>query len=411
VIVTDVPVAQKRFRWLLAPALGLGALLAAPVSVNAGGFIFAGETNGLNIVTHPMGYTGTGGTLPVSVCIDPTSATAADMEIPVRNVVNTWNQRAATTGNLLLGSNNSIPPSTVDFESVALHELGHCIGIAHPNLASESGLTGAEANSTKSSNGADNAYDPAAGTDTVYGSSDDLREDDDNLHWYRQTNNNPFTIAETVDSTTYSRDLANLPAGHTFATNADRTVSSLLGVPNTEAVMQQQTFVDEDQRALNHDDVATLRYGMSGLDEIADTADDYSLNLNYAGLTNACDIVFDFDDTETGFAECQPLGTFIGGSGHVRITSAAVFFNPDFAWFFTDTLTLPDEIYVEFSHVGEELGTTLMPFNTLGEGLAAVAPNGTVFIQGGGSSTEMPTVDQNITIEVLDDIPTAIGVP
>ncbi len=49
--------------------------------------------------------------------------------------------------------------------------------------------------------------------------------------------------------------------------------------------MQQGTFTDEDQRRLNHDDVATALYGMAGLDEIAGTPDDYTLGLSYAGLT------------------------------------------------------------------------------------------------------------------------------
>ncbi len=104
--------------------------------------------------------------------------------------------------------------------------------------------------------------------DGISGSSDDIRDDDDNLHWFRKSNNNPFTIAATVDASTYSRNLGDLPGGHSFAANADRTVGTLLGaVANTEAVMQQGTYIDEAQRTLGHDDVATLRYAMSGINE------------------------------------------------------------------------------------------------------------------------------------------------
>jgi hypothetical protein len=151
-------------------------------------------------------------------------------------------------------------------------------------------------------------------------------------------NNNPFTIAGKVDSTTYSRSLMDLPFGQSFAANGDRDVAVLLGVPNTEAVMQQGAFVDEAQRELVHDDVATLRYGMSGLDEIAGTADDYHLILRFAGMTNAANVVLSFDDARTGFAVCQVGGAFIGGTGHIRITSANAFFNTGFLWFFNDKL-------------------------------------------------------------------------
>ena len=150
--------------------------------------------------------------------------------------------------------------------------MGHCLGLAHPNLASESGLTGSDQNYTRSTDGANDVFDLDDGTDNVIGSSDDIRGDDVNLHWFRKLNNNPFTIAPTVDSTTYSRDLADLPMGHSFAANADRNVANELLVPNTEAVMQQIIVGNEARRQLSHDDVATLSYGMAGLDETEGTA-------------------------------------------------------------------------------------------------------------------------------------------
>ncbi|TDJ15553.1 MAG: hypothetical protein E2O66_01195, partial [Deltaproteobacteria bacterium] len=332
----------------LLAGLALTALaLFAPAPARAGAFVFSGEANGVDVVTHPTGYTGSGGTVSVTVCIDPTSANAAEMEIPVRNIVDTWNQRDPITGNLLLGGSNDIPSNGVDFESVALHELGHCIGEAHANLASESNLSDPQANATKSTDGADNGFDTNNGADDVYGSSDDLRDDDVNLHWFRKSNNNPFSIANTVDSSTYSRDLADLPSGDNFAANGDRSVSSLLGVPNTEAVMQQGTFVDEDQRRLSHDDAATLLYAMSGIDEIAGTSDDYALSLSYGGLATNCDVILDFDNAQTGFAVCQVGGAFISGSDHVRITSAEIFFNTGFSWHFNDVLTADHAVVFE----------------------------------------------------------------
>ena len=326
---------------LVASFLAAILVLAGTKGVESGTYIFAGYANGLNLITHPQGYIGTGGTLNVTVGIDPTSANAAAMVTSVENIVNTINGLSPTTGNLVLGGSNNIPAAAVDFESVALHEVLHSVGLGHVNLASESGLAGADQNYTKSTDGTDDGantpgdYDLDDGADNVIGSGDDVRGDDVNLHWFRVANNNPFTIAGTVDSTTYSRDTANLPVGHTFVANADRTVSGLLGAPNTEAVMQQGSFFDEAQRTLTHDDVATLRYAMAGLDEMAGTADDYTLALSYAGLTTSANIVLDFDNTQTGFAVSISGGQYINAS-HVRVTTTAVYFNTGYNWFFND---------------------------------------------------------------------------
>ena len=305
----------------------------------AGTFIFAGESYGVDVVAHPTSYTGQGGTLTVRVCIAPSSANATAMEIPVQNNINIYNQLQPTTGNLVSGGNNNIPSGQLDFESVALHELGHCIGLAHANAASESGLTGNNKNYTKATDGSNNQFDINPGADGVIGSNDDIRGDDINLHWYRKSNNNPFTIDTTVDSSTYARDLSDLPTGHSFATNADRTVASNSGYPGTESVMQQLTFFDEAQRTLTHDDVATLLYAASGKNEVAGNNDDYTVNLEYGGISNSnCDINLKFDNSQTGFAVCQTGGAFLPGSDHIRITSANIFFNTGFNWFFnTDT--------------------------------------------------------------------------
>ncbi len=48
-------------------------LLLLPDGARAGAFIFAGESNGVDLITHPTTYTGTGGVISVTVCIDPAS--------------------------------------------------------------------------------------------------------------------------------------------------------------------------------------------------------------------------------------------------------------------------------------------------------------------------------------------------
>jgi hypothetical protein len=304
--------------------------------VNAGVFGFASDINIANVVTHPVGYQGVGGELVVTVGISPASPHAAEMLIPIQNAINTWNRLQPTLGNL----DNNIPRNQFDFESVALHELGHCIGLAHPNLASESGLAGINKNFTRTTRGLNNVFDINRGGDGVIGSSDDVRGDDINLHWFRKADNNPFAIDDVVDKTTYSRHLSDLPADHLFVANGDRDVAALLGVPNTESVMQQGIFAGETRRFLSADDVATLRLGMSGLDMIAGTADDYTVTLRFDGFTDVADIVFNFDDMAS-FAACSITGNFINPN-HLSVESGArISFNTGFSWFFNDQSTPP----------------------------------------------------------------------
>jgi len=333
-------------------------LVGTPSETRAGGFIFAGEANGVNVITHPQGYGGAGGVVNVSVCIDPTSTNAAAMAIPVQNAIATWNAQAATTPNLIFGAGNNIPATAVDFESAVLHEIGHCIGLAHVNLATESGLLAANRNYTKSTDGANNTFDINAGVDTIIGSSDDVRGDDVNLHWYVNAVNNPCnTIVGTNDSTTMSRVLANLPAGQLFATNGDLNVCANLGFANTEAVMQQGQRTDEDQRELTGDGVRTLRLGMSGSDAVVGGGDDYTINLTYAGMVAACNIPIDFDNTQTGFAVCQAGGVFLNPT-HVAINSANIFFNTGATWFFNNVLFEPPVCDADGPYTAECDGTS-----------------------------------------------------
>ncbi len=301
----------------------------------------------VDTVTHVLGYTGTGGVISITVGIDPTSANAAQMVTPVQNTVNTWNALSPTTGNLITGGANAIPFFSFDFESVMLHELGHALGLSHVNAATESGLATALQDYTKATDGANNVFDLNDGADNIIGSADDIRvPDDNNLNWYRTSNNNPITLASPVDSTNYARNIASLPGGDTFSANSDRTVVGALGFANTEGVMNQGTFNDEAQRTLVHDDVAGISYAMAGIDETAGNADDYTIALSFVGLTTAADIVVDFDNGQTGFAVASLMGQTISGD-HIEITSADIFFNTgpfilsgnSFNWFFTPAQT------------------------------------------------------------------------
>lgn len=313
-------------------------LLGIPNLNHGAAYIYAGNANGIDIITHPKGYTGTGGVITLTVGIDPNATLTTELEVAIQNNITIWNKLISETGNLHSGNDTPLNSSQFDFESVALHEMGHCLGLAHPNLASESGLSSPENNYTRTTTGVDATYNLGAGTDSVIGSADDSRGDDINLFWFSVQDNDPFNLAlgNNINFNTYSIDIADLPNGHSFAANPDRAVSTLLGYPDTESVMQQGTFTDEMQRRLVADDVMGIKLAQVGIDRIAGTSDDYTILLQYAGITSNADLVVHFEDI-AGFAFCQTSGVFIAAN-HVQITSADLYFDNGYNWYFNNEL-------------------------------------------------------------------------
>lgn len=346
-----------------------GSFLA---DAQAGGFSFGGQLPGT--VTHPSGYIGVGGQLDVKVCIVPSTPNAVAMQQSVQNNIAVWNKLQSTSSNL---RSVPLPSGTFDFESVALHELGHCIGLSHPNVGGGS----ANANHTESNVGPDGVFDFNAGDDGIIGSADDVRDDDINRVYFYPDSNNPFVEKPIVDSSTYTLALGSLPQGDLFAANADRTVSALPRylAPNTEASMQQGTFNDEIQRTLGHDDVSTLRYGMSGSDSIQGNMNDYTVNLTFGGISDAadCDINIAMDATETGFAVCGINGFFTGNN--IRIGTGNIFYNQNIDWYFnnespcSESVALTPDVWKMISlpcQVGVSTSATLRDVfgDDLGEG-------------------------------------------
>ena len=97
----------------------------------------------------------------------------------------------------------------------------------------------------------------------------------------------------------------------------------------------------EAQRSLTADDVAGLLYARSGEDELAETADDYTVTLNFIGAVAGADILIDFDNTQASFAVSQSQGVMIA-DGHTAITQNSIYFNTGYNWFFNDQSNVVD---------------------------------------------------------------------
>ncbi len=92
-----------RHRWVL---VVMATLALAGGVARAGAFIFAGEQYGVNVILHPVGYTGTQNALEVEVCITPGTplpggVAITDVETSIKNNIAIWNQLQPLVGNAL----------------------------------------------------------------------------------------------------------------------------------------------------------------------------------------------------------------------------------------------------------------------------------------------------------------------
>ena len=108
--------------------------------------------------------------------------------------------------------------------------------------------------------------------------------------------------------------------------------------------MQQAVSKGEMQRTLAADDVAGVRYGMSGIDELTGTADDYWIDLQFVGESGAADIVIGFDNAATTFAQTNTFVLFNLQDGHKASYKPKVYFSDqNVDWHFNDTPYVPGE--------------------------------------------------------------------
>jgi len=310
----------------------------APVEVLMAGVFNLGSDKPVDGVLHPLGYTGQLGQLTITVCLDPNSPFAAQASAPLRSAIQTWNELTAEEANRVTGS-SEIPPGSPDLESVALHELGHCsMGLGHTNLGAS--LDPIQQlffyHATKSFRGPNGVFDfDQIGGDGSWGTGDDLRGDDINKNFFRISTNDPFALPlpPQTDSSTYSVIVGNLPGGDTFSANGSFIVANTLGYPGAGAVMFDRYDDQVEARILGADDEATVRYGMSGLDELEDTFDEYTVLLEFLDDTGVCDIPIMFGALDVATAQCD-FDDDVIGSNHYRVTGPSLTFRDSEPWWF-----------------------------------------------------------------------------
>jgi hypothetical protein len=322
------------------------ALLAASAAVQAGSFIPLDDAP-LATVIHPSGYRGEGGMLPIRVCLRPDALPASgDPRPAIRNAVARFNRSEAEVGNVEVGGDNRI-----DFESMLLHELGHCLGLGHSAIgpAERAAFSAGEqvlfhANALPGPNGVLQAL---VGADGVRGTHDDLRGDDRSTSWFARAHNDPYVMPPAViDRSTFSASLGDLPVGHGFpaiasafapctapsAEPAETNGSALRLVPRTQSVMYPVLCQPHRIRALAPEDVSMLRIARAGVDGVQGSGDDHRPRLSFHEGTADCEIDLRFAVGE-GFAFCEvAIAQLAGGDRVIRRATAT--FDRAVAWHF-----------------------------------------------------------------------------
>jgi hypothetical protein len=338
--------------------LGAGAYSKLVDCSIANGFCAQGtDGNGALIpvfaIVHPPGYSGQT-VLTVDVCVAQT-APYPDLTQVTQSALATWAALVPTIGNCVpacsLPEDPTYDAGIWDAESVVLHELGHALGLGHPNLEFRDPVLGAFVDTSYSAAHSGSPIGVLVGADNLRGSRDDFMDDvgtttADNIHWFRESDNDPFVIdSQTIDLNSFSRDTTfQLPSGSSWAANANYCHGFQLGHPRTHSVMYTRITSLMELSGLTADDVNMVKMQRNGENRVLGGGDDYTVTLNFVTSCATAEILVTWDDAIPAGTLAQTtsrvLSTF-GTTAHYTVMPGfalpRVFIdlNPDISWNFT----------------------------------------------------------------------------
>jgi hypothetical protein len=149
------------------------------------------------------------------------------------------------------------------------------------------------------------------------------------VSWYRQADNNPFTIDGTViDRNTFTRRSDLLPPTHNYIRNGNRAVAEATLIEPSQSVMYSLLRSGDQHYSLLADDVNMVRMGMTGVDRLAGTSDDYIIALISAYNCSTADIQVSLTDDfipadSNGGCVADIDQSFPGNSLHYSVVSSS----------------------------------------------------------------------------------------
>jgi hypothetical protein len=306
-------------------------------------------------IVHPIGYGGIGGTLNIGVCVE---AGSGDLLLPLLSAIEIWNSLTPRYGNCFdcWSAGEEPEGGRTSLQWLVLHELGHCaMGLGHTNMIEIDDMdedTGIYAPPRYWRTGTcDIGFGEGCGQVTSHAASVSATNiipgatpgDKTELHnnacpfipalsspegdldfdclpccpacpgvdcpiqpmqveevsWFRRVDNNPVVIDSTVviQQTTFSRSQTVLPAGSNSAASANENVAEDLGHFGTQSVMYSDIGAGTRLLGLAAEDTNMVRFGMTGVDRVAGTTDDYNVVLAFESDCANAEVELTFVDS------------------------------------------------------------------------------------------------------------------